>query len=425
MHQLLQRAGIFHLFRKGGFVMGVAEIAAEVNAKLDAVRATLAREVTGKGDVCLTCSFQAEDVLLTKLAIALDPRIPILFLDTGYHFAETYAYRDRIAREWDLNLINLLPEKTVAEQEAEHRLALSIRARPLLRPAQSRTAVQGGGRISRVAHRPAPRAGEEPRGAGRVGAVFAARRQAGAEAGAAGGVDHARRVVRVRAAWDSAAAALRARLHLDWLRAMHLAAARSQRSALGPLGRTQSGVRHSHSGGAGEVDTEDRTTEGQEMQYVIGFFIALFIALTGVGAGTITVPVLVLFLGVPAPVAVGIGLMFSAAVKLILVPAQIARRNVAWRTLGYMLLGGAPGVLVGSLFLKHLVSAGSANLLNAILGAILVTTASWQIFFRSAPWKTTAIRATAARCSRGSCFRWARRWAFHPREQARWAAPHC
>ncbi len=92
------------------------------------------------------------------------------------------------------------------------------------------------------------------------------------------------------------------------------------------------------------------------MQYIIGFLIALFIALTGVGAGTITVPVLVLFLGVPAPVAVGIGLMFSAAVKLILVPAQIARGNVAWRTLGYMLLGGAPGVLVGSLFLRHLVT---------------------------------------------------------------------
>ena len=109
------------------------------------------------------------------------------------------------------------------------------------------------------------------------------------------------------------------------------------------------------------------------MPYIIGFLIAMFIALTGVGAGTITVPVLVLFLGVPAPVAVGIGLTFSAAVKLILAPAQIARRNVAWRTLGYMLLGGVPGVLVGSLLLKHLVSTGSSNLLNAILGAILVT----------------------------------------------------
>jgi phosphoadenosine phosphosulfate reductase len=98
------------------------EIQRQVNAKLDAVRATLAQQITGAGDVCLTCSFQAEDVLLTKLALELDARIPVLFLDTGYHFAETYAYRDRIASEWGLNLINLLPAKTVAEQEAEHGL---------------------------------------------------------------------------------------------------------------------------------------------------------------------------------------------------------------------------------------------------------------------------------------------------------------
>jgi uncharacterized membrane protein YfcA len=123
------------------------------------------------------------------------------------------------------------------------------------------------------------------------------------------------------------------------------------------------------------------------MQYIIGFIIALFIALTGVGAGTITVPILVLFLKVPAPVAVGIGLMFSAAIKLILVPSQILRRNVAWRTLGFMLLGGAPGVLLGSLLLRHLISAGSQNLLNAILGAILVSTASWQLAFSLRPTK--------------------------------------
>lgn len=122
------------------------------------------------------------------------------------------------------------------------------------------------------------------------------------------------------------------------------------------------------------------------MHYLIGFVIALCIALTGVGAGTITVPILVLFLGVPAPIAVGIGLTFSAAVKLILVPAQILRGNVHWRTLGWMLLGGAPGVLIGSLLLRQLVTAGSQNLLNGLLGAILVSSASWQIlyFFRPA-----------------------------------------
>jgi len=102
--------------------MSIAEIASRVTARLNDVRAALAGEVTGSGDVCLTCSFQAEDVLLTKLALELDANLPILFLDTGYHFQETYAYRDRIAQEWNLNLINLLPEKTVPEQEAGHGL---------------------------------------------------------------------------------------------------------------------------------------------------------------------------------------------------------------------------------------------------------------------------------------------------------------
>jgi uncharacterized membrane protein YfcA len=44
-----------------------------------------------------------------------------------------------------------------------------------------------------------------------------------------------------------------------------------------------------------------------------------------------------------------------------------------------MLAGGVPGVVIGSLFLKHLVTVGSQNLMNALLGAILVTTAAWQI----------------------------------------------
>ena len=138
------------------------------------------------------------------------------------------------------------------------------------------------------------------------------------------------------------------------------------------------------------------------MQYLIGFIIALFIALTGVGAGTVTVPVLVLFLGVPAPVAVGIGLMFATAVKLILVPAQIMRRNVAWRTLGFMLMGGIPGVIIGSLFLKHLVNAGSQNLMNALLGTILVTTAAYQIV-RILPSAEShgAKRGTALHCFHG------------------------
>jgi phosphoadenosine phosphosulfate reductase len=89
------------------------------------VRELLARELSAtpyENDACLTCSFQAEDVLLLHLVRELRPEIPVLFLDTGYHFAETYAYRDRITAEWKLNLINLLPAHTVVEQELEHGL---------------------------------------------------------------------------------------------------------------------------------------------------------------------------------------------------------------------------------------------------------------------------------------------------------------
>jgi len=69
--------------------------------------------------VCLTCSFQAEDMIVLDLLRRRLPQIPVLFLETGYHFRETYEFRDRMAREWNLNLVNVAPTKTVAQQEAE------------------------------------------------------------------------------------------------------------------------------------------------------------------------------------------------------------------------------------------------------------------------------------------------------------------
>lgn len=71
------------------------------------------------GDACLTNSFQAEDMVVLHMLRAIQPEIPVLFLDTGYHFAATYEYRDRMAAQWELNLKNILPRQTVAEQEAE------------------------------------------------------------------------------------------------------------------------------------------------------------------------------------------------------------------------------------------------------------------------------------------------------------------
>jgi phosphoadenosine phosphosulfate reductase len=68
---------------------------------------------------CLTCSFQAEGMIALDILRKRIPSIPVLFLDTGYHFAETYEYRDRMAKEWSLNLVNVVPQRTVPQQESE------------------------------------------------------------------------------------------------------------------------------------------------------------------------------------------------------------------------------------------------------------------------------------------------------------------
>jgi phosphoadenosine phosphosulfate reductase len=87
--------------------------------KVDEARDVIARALARGGNVCVTSSFQTECVALVHLVIAQRPDVPVLFLDTGYHFAETYAYRDSISQRLKLNLVNLLPKQTVAEQEAQ------------------------------------------------------------------------------------------------------------------------------------------------------------------------------------------------------------------------------------------------------------------------------------------------------------------
>ena len=82
-------------------------------------RELVAQELAGAtGDIVVTNSFQAEDMVLLHMVREILPNVPVVFLDTGYHFAEVYEYRDRMAAEWGMNLINLLPETTVAEQES-------------------------------------------------------------------------------------------------------------------------------------------------------------------------------------------------------------------------------------------------------------------------------------------------------------------
>jgi uncharacterized membrane protein YfcA len=112
------------------------------------------------------------------------------------------------------------------------------------------------------------------------------------------------------------------------------------------------------------------------MTYTLGFLIAVAIGLTGVGAGTLTTPLLILAVGVPARVAVGTSLLFGAVVKIITSPVYMARRQVDWRTLGYMLAGGVPGVLIGVFSLR----GADGRAITGLIGATIVVVATFNLF---------------------------------------------
>lgn len=98
----------------------ISSINAELDEKIAVAEALIHEELrAGAHQACLTNSFQAEDMVVLHMVRQLAPEIPVLFLDTGYHFAATYEYRDRMAEAWRMNLKNVVPAQTVAAQEAE------------------------------------------------------------------------------------------------------------------------------------------------------------------------------------------------------------------------------------------------------------------------------------------------------------------
>ncbi|WP_084144140.1 phosphoadenylyl-sulfate reductase [Amycolatopsis taiwanensis] len=83
---------------------------------LDALRWT----VETFGDDFIVAS-NMQDAVLVDLATQVKSDVDVLFLDTGYHFAETIGTRDAVATVYpDIRVVNATPEHTVAEQDAEH-----------------------------------------------------------------------------------------------------------------------------------------------------------------------------------------------------------------------------------------------------------------------------------------------------------------
>ena len=58
-----------------------------------------------------------QDAVLVDLAAKVRPGVDVLFLDTGYHFVETVGTRDAVEAVYEINVLNVTPENSVAKQD--------------------------------------------------------------------------------------------------------------------------------------------------------------------------------------------------------------------------------------------------------------------------------------------------------------------
>jgi len=99
---------------RGQAELGGSGIGADDEASAEQVIAWAVREFGTKIGVASSMT----DAILPHLVSTHAPWVDILFLDTGYHFPETLGTRDAVASTLNVNLVNITPRETVAEQDA-------------------------------------------------------------------------------------------------------------------------------------------------------------------------------------------------------------------------------------------------------------------------------------------------------------------
>lgn len=71
-------------------------------------------------NITFACSFGAEDVVLVDMLQKISPSSDIFYLDTDFHFKETYETRDVIESKYNLEFVRVSPLITPEEQAAQH-----------------------------------------------------------------------------------------------------------------------------------------------------------------------------------------------------------------------------------------------------------------------------------------------------------------
>ena len=90
------------------------------------VIATALRTV-GRERLALVSSFGTESAALLKVMTDVDPAIPVIFLDTGWLFEETLAYRDTLIATLGLRDVRSIKpaEETLSREDPDRELWFS------------------------------------------------------------------------------------------------------------------------------------------------------------------------------------------------------------------------------------------------------------------------------------------------------------
>ncbi|HEY3264738.1 MAG TPA: phosphoadenylyl-sulfate reductase [Actinomycetota bacterium] len=87
----------------------------EAQHPFEIVRWTL--DESGFEDVAIASAFQAEGTCVMHMATQIRPEVPVLFLETGFQFAETLAFKAQLTETLGLNVVDLVGPYTVESQE--------------------------------------------------------------------------------------------------------------------------------------------------------------------------------------------------------------------------------------------------------------------------------------------------------------------
>jgi phosphoadenosine phosphosulfate reductase len=68
----------------------------------------------------ITSSFGADSAVLLHLVATVAPQVPVLFLDTGYHFDDTVTFRRDLTRDLGLTVLDVRPDLSVAQQDQRY-----------------------------------------------------------------------------------------------------------------------------------------------------------------------------------------------------------------------------------------------------------------------------------------------------------------